>query len=1353
MADINAYPAIDLEKLKAAQDADIQKQQQTQVKQAATKKQAAVKQTKQKDKNFEKSLVNPLAKKPPTGGAVTGLAKFIEEKISIPAADAIDNLQGNKKTPDQIAVERKQQRAAGQQQLQQSEKAVEQQAYSNPVSAAGTEVIRAGIGALAKPVEGVMDVGYQWYLNNTVNKGKNPGDEGYKRAYIELTKAPKTELGQTGEKILSFVLTARALSRVPGAKLGTTPIPANVKGAAWLGAKGRRLVTEGIVPGAIADFFLTDAKDGNMLETVKGLVPEDYRESFVFGLATDKYGDPLLNRVYSLGEGAVMNPVFNAGLEALATGYKAARNVLKGGGTKDEAVAEGLRVTAEKSEENIKVSAKESNDETNNLLKVRNEELNKLDEEENVLREKMASLDPNDTDEVIRQELELENLNQKRSDLMSQIDNDLDPATKQEHFENTSAAKSEDINKVAATQLNLEDGFPGVGKVGVHGASGRTMTDAAIKSVGLEDTGAEKWIRNQEKNVDVMRIAKESGMTVGQVLTNASRIAQDFYDSLRSYDEIFVKDEGALVKRLMGEAGEIITGSKNGTLGSTSETLIAVKAVIADFANEGYKIAKLAEDADTNQVANFNFYDRLVDRTVGLLEFYKTGTQMFGGSLNNLKLSITNNLESREAAQLLESFEIDDSTYTLRQIRKFAIDAKDAIRRGDAEGVEKMRTLTRALVLAGGDPSKSISFAKTARDMWFKTQTSNFYNSLLSGAKTIFRNGGTVYRLIEGPTSIAIAGAWKGDDALLRSGLAGYSAMWNSSGEAMRVAMRTIKTGIPASTTPKRIIEKTETLAKLETLETLAETPSEAKAVAYLKWHYRMAEALDFPSKLLMGMDDYMKTILVRQRVAELATYQAMKEAPGNPEKYMAKYLDQYKNSIDPQTGTIKSAALREYAEIGTFQSDPGAMINHLSASLERMPFGRIAVPFLRTPANIIMYQFEHLPFTSQFSKNYQKAMKSGDPLLVAEYEGRQAVGLAAVTAAGSMASAGLITGNWPIEPEERKRWKELGIRPRSLVLPGGRYISYQMVEPLSNIIAGVADAVRIWQVYGMREEFMEKMMGQMGLAIAAGLTEKSYFSGIAAMTEVADPQNWTSEKATRGLLSSLNSQMYLSGMRRGFANTFDDYQREYSNELDRQLQTAVPGYRNFRPAVISVFTNKPMKNPNGGPWNANVPFESSLADFDPVVDKLQKVGFKWKDDLEKHNTGILLTAEDKNFIRSAMYEYGIRDRYAALMDTPYFKEDLANWEARKLGPNKEYFNSQQPRVLTDVQQIWTEAREYAFNKLAAKEGSTLGEQLQTIEKQKSQFKRGNYQAGSPQKTPTSLPDTEAGRLERLMQF
>jgi hypothetical protein len=1197
-----------------------------------------------------------------------------------------------------------------------------------------------------------MDVGYQWYLNNTVNKGKNPGDEGYKRAYIELTKAPKTELGQAGEKILSFVLTARALSRVPGAKLGTTPIPAGVKGAGWLAAKGKRLVTEGIVPGAIADFFLTDAKDGNMLETVKGLVPEDYRESFVFGLATDKYGDPLLNRVYSLGEGAVMNPVFNGALEALATGYKAARNAIKSGATKDEAVAEGLRVTAEKSEENIKVSAKESSDETNNLIRVRNEQINKLDDEETVLREKMDSVDPTDAEEVARQELELDNLNQKRSDLISQNDNDLDPTTKQEHFENTSAAKSEDINKVAATQLNLEDGFPGVGRISVHGAAGQIMTESAIKSVGLDGTGAEKWIRNQEKNIDTIKIAKDSGKTVGQVLGNASRIAQEFFDSLRSYDEIFVKDEGALVKRLMGEAGEIITGSKNGTLGATSETLIAVKAVIADFANEGYKIAKLAEDADTNQVANFNFYDRLVDRTVGLLEFYKTGTQLFGGSLNSLKLSITNNIESREAAQLLDSFEMDDTTYTLRQIRKFATDAKDAMRRGDADGLEKMRTLTRALVLAGGDPSKSISFAKTARDMWFKTQTSNFYNSLLSGAKTIFRNGGTVYRLIEGPTSIALAGAWKGDDALLRSGLAGYSAIWNSSGEAMRVAMRTIKTGIPASTTPKRIIEKTETLAKLETLETLAETPSEANAVAYLKWHYRVAEALDFPNKLLMGMDDYMKTILVRQRVSELATYQAMKEAPGNPEKYMAKYLDQYKQAIDPQTGTIKSAALREYAEIGTFQSDPGAMINHLSASLERMPFGRIAVPFLRTPANIIMYQFEHLPFTAQFSKNYQKAMKSGDPLLVAEYEGRQAVGIAAVTAAGSMASAGLITGNWPIEPEERKRWKELGIRPRSLVF-GDQYISYQMVEPLSNIIAGVADAVRMWQVYGMREEFIEKMTGQMGLAIAAGLTEKSYFSGIAAMTEVADPQNWTSEKATRGLISMLNSQMYLSGMRRGFANTFDDYQREYSSELDRQLQTAVPGYRNFRPSMISVFTGKPMKNPNGGLWNANVPFESSLANKDPVVDNLQKVGFKWKDDLEKHNTGILLTAEDKNFIRMAMHEYGVRDRYAALMDTPYFKEDLANWEARKLGPNKEYFNSQQPRVLTEVQQIWTEAREYAFNKLAAKEGSTLGEQMQTIEKQKSQFKRGNYQAGNPQKTPTSSSDTEAGRLERLMQF
>lgn len=1358
MADLEAFRPVDLEKLEALQNQAIsnknkQKQLEAQAKQ---RQQAADVQPQQAPAQPTPPVQQPqqifqslMPQMQP--GQLDAVGKYIEQNVNIPLLDFIDNISGDKKSAETIAKERQQLRTKRDKENQVAEKAIEQQFYSNQASAAGTEVIRAGIGAIAKPIEGVADVGYQWYLNNTVNKGKKPSDEGYVRAYTELTKAPKTEVGLAGEKLLSFILLARALRNVPGAKLGAKPIPADVKGIARVGAKASRLVQEGLVPGMVADFFLTDAKDGNMSEVVKGLVPEAYRDSLVFGLSTDKYGDPFLNRVKSLGEGAVMNPIFNGGIDALVRGYRAARAALKGGADPDTAIKTGLDTMADASDENIKEAAKNSKAETDNTVKVKAQELEDLDEQELDLGRKLNQA--TDPEEIQQLELDLNDLNYKRDDILNDIDNELDPATQKLPFENTRTINADDINNVARDQINLEEGFPGIGRVSIHGASGSVMTESAIKSAGIKD-GARKILNRYSKDVDVLRISKESGMSVGKVLDNAARIYQDFLDGMRPYDEIFTGDEGELVKRLLGQSGELVVGTKRGTLGATNETLIAAKAIIADWSNDLYKLAQLAEDADTSQIAGFNYYERLIDRYVGLLEFYKTGTQFFGGSLNSLKLSITPNMDAREAAQLMSSFESEEIPVTLARLRKFAKEAKDAYRRGDAEGLEKLRTLTRAMVLSGGDPAKAISFGQTARDIWGSVQTRNFYNSILSGAKTIFRNGGTFYRLVEGPTSIAMRGFFSGDDATLRAGLAGYKAIIGSAAEAFKVASRTIRTGVPIQATPNRIIQQTETLAKLQTLETVAETPTQQRMVGYLKFHYWFADALAIPERLQMGIDDYFKTIIARQRIDELATYQAYKEDPTNWKRNLTTYLDQYKNSIDPNTGVIKSKAIAEYADIGTFQSDPWENASKLAGFIDSIPLGKALIPFIRTPANIISYQFEHLPLTARFSRNYQSAMKSGDPLLIAEYEGRQAMGVMAVTAAGIMASANLITGNMPshlTEPEEHKRWKELNIKPRSLKF-GDKYISYNMVEPLSNIIAAVSDTIRVWQTYGMKEEFVDRMSTQLIFSIGASLTEKSYFSGIAAMAELTNGENWTSENAIRGMLGFMNNQAIGAGLRRAVSNTFDEYMREYSDEFDRSLQTSIPGYRNFRPSMISVFTGKPMKNPNGGWWNANVPFEISVEDKDPVVNMLQSIGYKWKDDLDRHRTGMPLTAEQKNFIRTTMFEYGLRDQLAAEMSKPYFQEDLNNWKNRRLGTDKKYFDSKQPKVYENVQDIWNKARDYAFVKLAAQDAEFAGS-LERLNKKKYQFENGNYELDKPQKFYSTMTDQEAKRLEALTNY
>ena len=1294
---MNSYPAIDIEKLKRLNKQSEQKavqEQQTQVKQAKAKQQqqqAAKVKTKQvEEQKFNKTLVSPLKPKPKPPGQLDGFGKFIEENISIPAADFLDNLSGDQKTPDQIAQERKQQRAAGQQRVKQTEKALDEAAYSNPVSAVGTEVLRAGIGAVVKPVEAVIDKSYQFYLNNTVNKGLSTADEAYQRSFTELTKAPRTEVAKTGEKLLSFFLLARGLRGIPGAKLGTTPMPAGLKGAGYVGAKAKRLVTEGLVPSAIADFFLTDAKDGNFSEIIKGMVPEDLQQSWMFALASDqKKGDPILNSVKSVLEGGPLNVVGNAVLPALTTSYRFARTLLAKGYDKDRVVSEALEVLSTEADKNLKEVAQASSKETADMMGVKTEEYNQLELEVQQLEtRRTTTADPEEAQQL---ELDLDNLRQQQTDIRIDLDNAVDPNTQKEYFQNTGTIKADDINDIGAKQLNLEEGFPGTGRVSIHGDAGKILTEAAVKQVGMSKDVRRKLLTEIEQKIDIKAIAKESGKTYGEVLANIYRINKDFTDSLKTYDNLFVDDQSALMKKLLSESGETVSTSKKGLVGVTTETLGAAKITIASYANDLYRLSKEAERADTAQIADADYYERISDRLLGLLEIYKESTQFFGGSLGALRVRALQNLDQREIDQIIKGTEIDenDTALTIFAMKKMVKEAKDAYRRGDANGLEAMRRLTRALQLSGGDPSKTLSFARTALTNLSEVAARNFYNSILSGVKTIFRNGSVVYGLIERPTSIIIGGSFNLNPAQVRAGIAGYRAILGSAGEAWRVARRTIQTGVPANQSVNQFIRRSETKNALETLDQIAATRPEKIAVGFLKAQYAISEYFDFPEKLMMGMDDYFKTILVRQRIDEKATLEAMESGIYDPKKFMELKMTKYANVMDPQTGTIKSAAFKEYAEIGTFQSNPGAVANYISGAISAIPGGTWMVPFIRTPANIMTYQLEHLPVIRSFSKNYRAAKDGGDELLLAEMNGRQAVGVMTVASAAYMASNNFITGDMPDprkEPAEYQRWKDLGIKPRSLNVPGFQ-ISYGMVEPLSNIIAASANIARVMNTYGMSEDFGDRLLTALAITISGSFTEKSYFQGLANLAELWNPETYTSAGAAKAAINAVNNQLPISGLRRGIANSFDGNMREYSNEFDRMLQKALPIYSRFAPAMISVMDGKPMKNPNGNPWNANVPFEVGITKQDEVVDMLGEIEFKWGDRLDKFKN-IPLNRDQKAIVRKAMFDFNVRGKLLNEMKKPYFKNDLKKWNERRFGPDKEYFNSVSPNVYQNVQEI-----------------------------------------------------------------
>lgn len=1223
------------------------------------------------------------------------------------------------------------------------------------VAREATRSIVKGVTGIA---EGVLNVGTQAALDMTANLGREKDE--YIRAAYDIGPTPKTEIGQAGAKILSFIIGTRVASQRLGklGKLGTTPVPAGLKGGAKVAAQAKRLVTEGLIPGAVADFILTDPREGNISSAIQDLVPERYRDNVAFALAAKEEDNPWVNRLRSTLEGGPLNAVGN-GLTALIFGNKAARAVINAGGSKDEALAAGIKAASDKSEELMKADIDAQEIERVRWTDAQEQEMLSLQSREQAIQNRLAGLDPED-EVAIKLNEELDQVRLAQSDLENTIFEAATPGLKYEEWESQASIRTEpDINNVVAKQIELEGGYTRSadetgfvpGKQISHGASGKVFTDAQLRILNLSE-GAEETIKKYSKQVDIKKIARQAGRTVDQVIAESTRIYTDFYDALKSYDDLVTESD--LIKKL-SEVGGTLTEAK-GTF-PTPEGNIAVKAIVSDLSNQIYDIAYRAEEIDFAQLGNANNFDRLIDRFTGLLEIYKAGAQYQGGGLNVYKLKIGTDSPG-EAAEAMRAFETEDSL-SVRDIRNWAGKIKEAYRRGDPDAQDQFRALVRAMVLAGGDPSKTISFGRTAIEIFGKNQMGVFYNSILSGTKTMIRNLSAAYRLIEAPTSIVLTGLRKGDVALVRSGVAGLHAITTSTNEAFSVAARTWKTGIPQTWTPKMVVEQAETAAMIESMEKMAQTPREELAVRCLKGHMRMAQWFDFPSKILMSTDDFLKTILVRQRIAEQSMYKALNESkdPLDVAGKVKKYMDEYSKFIDPQTGKVKDAGLQKYAEIGTFQDDPGVGINSLSMFLENMPYvgpvGKLVVPFLRTPANILRYQLEHTPLVGRYAGEYNAVKLSGDQLRIAEYEGREMIGAMAVAIGAGLAATEMITGNLPADPRERTRWRTLGIRPRSVKI-GNRWVSYNTLEPLNNILAASADLVMLAKT-GLNEDWVEQLGGQLGLAIAASITEKSYFAGLEALASFANPNElMTGDTVLKGMLQTGNNMFPLAGARRAFANSLDPYMREYDNEFQKAAAAALPFYSLTLPEKINVLTGEPLKNPNGGPWNAFVPFETTPDNKDPVARMLMEAEYNWADTLDVSPTGYKMTAEEKSYIRNEMANNGLRQELDTLRKQSWFKADMAKWKARSIG-DIGTDRTQWPNFYQAIDDTWKGSITRAFAKMEATREET-GQKVIELNKAKANIKAGNYNLKKPMTAEEFAPFDEAGATkvyDELIQF
>lgn len=1166
----------------------------------------------------------------------------------------------------------KQQYEQGRKQAEQTGITTKAQKNINKDKGFTAETIRTaanlGVGAIEETLNtadlmgDAVKVGLSKAVGTKIKPTEDPWSNRYtSAAYSFGLQKPKTQIGQAALKIGELVVLTRAVARVAPKAL----IQLGTKGVGIRGA-----VASGLIPGAVADFILTKPEDGNFSEMVKNFVPEDnpLHNSLLFALSTDKTDDVFTAKTKGMLEGAAFNAVTD-GFLWMVHGRKVAQAALKAGDSEPVALAKGLEASQQAMKvadaENTKNVAQEASRwgdvhqaELEDLL---NTERKFMDQEAAFKAANMPETDP----QYVALQETLADVRKAQAELDERIVNGYNPDDAKTNLPQDAAGTIKQGDPVSAIadqhQTSVGKGLKINADDNIRGAT-HMMTDAQYRIQNI--TGkAEDLIRTVSSRFELQDAARAARDSVDGII----RSAADELETFRSALDGEVSNEKLI--DMMKEAELIDPENTTGKLLSKKGILVT-KALVRDTA---LQINELATNAAALREAGQlpgNTIDRMVDRLVTLLDLHKFTAYKTGSTLQIFKSAI--GLDNIDEAATAAKTEL-----TRQELKDWATKIKALQRSNDPKAADELDALIRSMVLAGGDPTKTVKFWSAARGIGFKQAITAMYQSILSGPITHLRNiFGNTYSMLERPFSTYLRGTITGDKALRASAVSGLHGMATGMQDAWQVAMTTLKTGDSVNFNHKFVVEDFETRAMLEQLNLAAKTNSEKITAGLLENHYNFLNNpwLSWPSRSLMAADDFFKSMAARYRMNSKSMYEAIAHSAEEADVDMLfkKYIENYSKGIDPQTGRIIDSDLLTYAERITFQQDPGSFINTFSNMLDQSPggIGKLFIPFVRTPANLLGYGLEHVPGIHKVMRSLgdtlEAAEKNGDQLLVAEIKGRQATGAMLV---GSMLTMGLmtdITGNLPFDPNERSAWKAEGRPPMSIKV-GNKWVSYGALEPVNSMLSIVADTMRLVKIGGA--DAASDIMRQLAYSITAGYTDKSFLAGVSALGQMMDPKNLNDPSGMQFVINTANNFLPYAGMRRAFANSLDPYLKETRGELDRMLIAAAPGYGKDLPSVTSWITGKKLNSVAGGIYNALSPIRLYDVNDNYVVKTLTDIGYPSNTILKSGQNGIRLEPESRERLAQLLYKSGLPKELDKLFHDKAWQAMAKGWKGRPISP------------------------------------------------------------------------------------
>ena len=240
-----------------------------------------------------------------------------------------------------------------------------------------------------------------------------------------------------------------------------------------------------------------------------------------------------------------------------------------------------------------------------------------------------------------------------------------------------------------------------------------------------------------------------------------------------------------------------------------------------------------------------------------------------------------------------------------------------------------------------------------------------------------------------------------------------------------------------------------------------------------------------------------------------------------------------------------------------------------------------LIAPFVKVPSKVLSTAVDYSPMGAV--KAIVKKVGGSKNYTTGQFEtdiARSGLGSGAFVGLGyALSSAGLLTGGYPEDNDERNRWKAEGIEPNSIKI-GDKYVSLNYLGPAA-ILMGMGAGVQKRQEKG--EDPFTVAVGSIGDTFNA-FFEQSYVQGLnSAINAVKDSQRYGESYANslaRGLVPNLLRQT---------AVATDSKQRQVDNPIEA-ITSGIPGLSQTLDAKVDTYGQE-IENkqtlPLGQMWDA----------------------------------------------------------------------------------------------------------------------------------------------------------------------